>query len=301
MARLDGVVKDYGGHRGLGPVDLHLSGPTVGLLGPNGAGKSTLIRLLMGLIEPDSGTVHVLGENVEDSMPGIRRRIGYVPEGRSMFPRLTGIRGTAYAGTLAGLAEDQAIERAHSTLDALGLDEARYRPANNYSSGMVQRLKIAQALVHDPDLLILDEPTKGLDPTGRRSLLADLETFPEERGLNLLVSSHRMGDLERLVDEAIVLEDGRVRAEGPLDELSRGQAEAYDVRVAGPIDALTDHLDEQGITWESTGTGVRVDLTDPSMVARHVREAGLVVRRLEPAQGSLAETYQSVVEVSPDR
>lgn len=298
LVELEGVTKSYGAEQALGPLDLTLPDGSVGLLGPNGAGKSTLLRILLGMMPPTTGTVRVLGEEVRPGATALRRRIGYVPEGDSLFPGLTGAEATAYAGELVGMRRVDALKRAHEVLDYVQLNEERYRLVENYSTGMKQRLKLAQALVHDPELLILDEPTEGVDPQARARLLDLIATLEAEHGVRILVSTHLLADVERLAKHALVLNQGRVAALGTLDELRATTTKAYYVRVNDAPERLTAHLTEKGVKWERMHPNVRVDLADPREVLKHVRDAGLVVRHLTPVTLSLEEAFEQAVNAT---
>ena len=292
LVELENVTKDYGPHHALGPLDLTIPEGSVGLLGPNGAGKSTLIRLLLGLIPPTSGTVKVLGEPVTND---IRRRVGYMPEGNAVFPGLSGIEATAYAGELVGMGREDALKRAHQLLDYVQLGEERYRLAEGYSTGMKQRLKLAQALVHDPELLILDEPTEGVDPPSRLHLLDLIADLRRDHGVKILLSTHILPDVERIATHAIVLDGGRLVTHGTLDELRAATTKAHYVRVSGDVALLTDRLTAAKVKWERHDPLLRVELDDPRAVLRHVREAGLVVRHLAPATLTLEEAFEAAV------
>lgn len=295
MVELEGVTKTYGTEQALGPLDLTLPEGTVGLLGPNGAGKSTLLRILLGMMPPSTGTARVLGEDVRAGSTALRRRIGYMPEGDALFPGLTGIEATTYAGELVGMRRVEALKRAHEMLDYIGLAEERYRFVESYSTGMKQRLKLAQAMVHNPELLILDEPTEGVDPQARTRLLELISSLQKEHGVKLIVSTHILPDVEKLCTHALVLNSGRVAAMGSLEELKATAAKAFFVRVNGEPETLTAHLDAHGVKWERAHPNVRVELADPREVLKLVREAGLVVRHLTPVTLSLEEAFEQAV------
>jgi ABC-2 type transport system ATP-binding protein len=294
LVELEEVTKLYGAQQALGPVTLTVPEGTVGLLGPNGAGKSTLVRLMLGLIQPTSGTVRVLGE--EPGTRALRRRIGYVPEGEAIFPDMTGVEAVTYAGRLVGMHPGDALQRAHQVLDYVELSEARYRMVEKYSTGMKQRLKLAQALVHDPDLLILDEPTEGVDPEVRLRLLEFIHELSKEYGIQILLSTHILPDVERLASHVVVLNAGRVAAHGSLQELRAQRAKGYLVRVHGPADAFTEALTRKGIPWTPAPPNIQVAAEDPRAVLRALNEAGVVVRHLAPLEVSLGEAFEQAVE-----
>jgi ABC-2 type transport system ATP-binding protein len=299
LLELEGVTKLYGAHQALGPVTLTVPETSLGLLGPNGAGKSTMIRLLLGLMTPTTGTVRIRGEEVTPGSKAVRRRIGYVPEGDTLFPGLSGVESVAYAGRLVGMPRAEALKRAHQVLDYVRLGEERYRLAETYSTGMRQRLKLAQALVHDPPFLILDEPTEGVDPEARLHLLDLIAELEKEHGLRILLSTHILSDVERLAEHAMVLNQGRLVAFGTIDELKRAQTKAWIVRVNGAPSVLAKTLDRHGVRWETHAPDVRVEVDDPRQVLRFVSEAGLVVRRLSPLTLTLEEAFDEAIHREP--
>jgi ABC-2 type transport system ATP-binding protein len=292
MLELEGVTKSYGADPALGPLDLTVPEGAVGLLGPNGAGKTTLLRILLGLLKPTSGTVRVLGE---EPRPALRRRIGYVPEGDTLFPSLTGIESVTYAGELVGMRRVDALKRAHEVLDYVRLGEERYRLAEGFSTGMRQRLKLAQALVHDPELLILDEPTEGVDPEARFALLDLISALVKEHQMKVLLSTHIMTDVEKLATHALVLTEGHVAAFGTLDELRRAAAKSHYVRVVGLPGRFEEALTAQGIRWERHEPNLKVDVEDPRIVLRLARETGVSVRHLAPVTLTLEEAFEQAV------
>ena len=194
--RLDKVSVVYGRNPALKDVSAVFPKGAVGLLGPNGAGKSTMLKSLLGFIAPNKGTLEVLGLNVADKPLEIRARLGYMPETDGHIPGMNAVTFVAYCGQLAGLPKTDAMQRAHEVLYYVGLGEARYRNVETYSTGMKQRIKLAQALVHDPDLLFLDEPTNGMDPKGREEMLELVRDLARHKGGSLSLSSHVMPDVE---------------------------------------------------------------------------------------------------------
>src|SRR5512136_2145339 len=206
----------YGPIKALDDVSLTVGEGAVGLLGPNGAGKSTLLRILLGFLVPAAGEGTVLGHDIRRDQPAIRRAVGYMPEDDCFIAGMDAVTYTAYFGELSGMPRQEAMKRAHEVLFYVGLGEARYRLLDTYSAGMKQRLKMAQALVHDPKLLFLDEPTANLDPHGRSEILELIRDISSSKEIQVLISSHILADIEDLCSSVIILNKGRLAAEGRM-------------------------------------------------------------------------------------
>src|SRR4051812_9625016 len=226
-----GVTKLYGSIRALNNLSLNVPTGAIGLLGPNGSGKTTMIRTLLGLIPIDRGSGEVLGMDFRRRQLDIRRDVGFAPEDECLFPHVVGVEFVAYAGELVGMSKGDALQRAHEVLDYVGLGEARYRMVESYSTGMKQRLKLASAIVHDPQLLILDEPTNGMDPAGRQEVLELAHDLAHNKGMNLLFSSHLLPDVEAVCDYVIVLGTGKLLAEGQIKDLKQVHNRSFEVRL----------------------------------------------------------------------
>jgi ABC-2 type transport system ATP-binding protein len=243
----------YGPVEALAGVTLRLPPGRIGLLGPNGAGKSTLLKVLLGLLPPSSGRGTVLGRTLVAKPDGregnreLRRLIGYMPEADALVPGLTGVEYVALAGELYGMPRRQARRRAHEVLTYLEMEDARYRQLDEYSLGMKQRVKLAQALVHDPPVLLLDEPTSGLDPAGRDAMLRLLLELGTEYGKSLILCTHLLGDVERVCEWVVVMEAGRVRESGPVAELCGRRQDRYRLQVEGPPSAFVEELQLEGV------------------------------------------------------
>jgi ABC-2 type transport system ATP-binding protein len=268
-------------------------GPT-GLLGPNGAGKTTLLKTLLGFLRPDRGGINAFGLDPTTRPLEVRRRIGYLPEGDCHLPGMSAAAYVAFAGELSGLPRDEAISRAHEVLYYVGLGEARYRDVDTYSTGMKQRVKLAQALVHDPDLLLLDEPTNGLDPQGREEMLALIADVASRRQMSLVLCSHLLRDVERTCERVIVLNQGQVATEGSIADLTGRKRDIFDVRVKGDARAFLTDLRDQGCEWREGEDGYRVFLPEgqgPELLFVTARECGAQLRHLRPGTESLEDVF----------
>src|SRR5688572_3763183 len=216
VVELERVTVTYGRQAALRDVTVAFPAGAVGLLGRNGAGKSTLLKALLGFVHPDTGVMRVLGLNARRSTLAIRARLGYMPENDAQIPGMNAVTFVAYCAELSGLPRADAMQRAHEVLYYVGLGEARYRNLETYSTGMKQRIKLAQALVHDPDLLFLDEPTNGMDPRGREEMLELIRDLSHNKGMDVIVSSHLLPDVEYTCDFVVVLDKGAIAASGPI-------------------------------------------------------------------------------------
>ena len=254
VVTLESVTVKYGAQRALQDVTTGFVRGAVGLLGPNGAGKSTMIKTLLGLIVPAAGRMHVLGDDVATAALRIRSRVGYMPENDAHIPGMNAVSFVAYCGELSGLPRADAMQRAHEVLFYVGLGEARYRDVDTYSTGMKQRIKLAQALVHDPDLLFLDEPTNGMDPKGRDEMLELVRDLAHNKAVNVIVSSHLLPDVEYTCDHVIVMDKGRIAADGPIAALKQPHGQVFELRIKAPVgpEAFIGRLRAAGIECHTT-------------------------------------------------
>src|SRR5439155_15670648 len=258
LFRLSDVTKTYGPITALSRLSVAAAPGAVGLLGPNGAGKTTLIRTLLGLITIDSGGGEVLGMDVRSRRLDIRQAVGFMPEDECLFPAVPGVEFVSYAGELCGMARADAMQRAHEVLNYVGLDEARYRPVESYSTGMKQRLKLAAAIVHDPKLLILDEPTNGMDPAGRQEVLELARDLAHNKGMSLLFSSHLLPDVEAVCNYVVVLGSGKLLAQGEIQQLKQLHEQTFDVRLKADMSAFAERIAAAGCTAELVDEVLRV-------------------------------------------
>jgi ABC-2 type transport system ATP-binding protein len=289
----------YGKQRALNDVSASFPAGAVGLLGPNGAGKSTLLKTLLGFITPDAGSMTVLGLDVATSPAEIRARLGYMPEIDAHIPGMNAVSFVGYCGQLAGLPPVDAMQRAHEVLYYVGLGEARYRNVETYSTGMKQRIKLAQALVHDPDLLFLDEPTNGMDPKGREEMLELIRDLAHNKGMNLILSSHLLPDVEYTCDHVIVLHQASVATQGPIEELKGPRGSVFEFRIKGDRAAFSRLLHDEGLTVHAGEEDImRVFVPDQrgahalfALAARH----GVQVRHLRPSLPTLEDVFAQAV------
>lgn len=231
VAKFQNLTVRYGAFTALDDFSAEIPEGCVGLLGPNGAGKTTLLKTALGFISPARGGGLVLGCDIVSQGRTIRQKVGLMPEQDCHIPGLTAVQFVSYAGELAGMPAEQALRRAHEVLEYCGLGEARYRNVETYSTGMRQRIKLAQALVHGPQLLLLDEPTNGLDPAGREEMLELIRSISHGKDVNVIVSSHLLPDVERICDKVVVLVAGKVRAEGLIKDLKHIEGHPVDVEL----------------------------------------------------------------------
>src|SRR5438132_9551234 len=244
---LNHISRSFGKTQALIDLSLCLETGRIGLLGPNGAGKSTLMKILLGLLPPSSGTGRVLDHDLHSAGALLRRSIGYMSEADSLIPGVQGAEYVALAGELYGMSRKQALRRAHEVLTYLDLEDARYRKLEEYSTGMKQRLKLAQALVHDPPALLLDEPTSGMDPAGREGMLDLLLRLGKDHGKAILLSTHLLGDIDTVCDAVVILHQGRILCQGPVKQLCKRRQDRYRLNIHGEPNGFLDDLRLEGV------------------------------------------------------
>jgi ABC-2 type transport system ATP-binding protein len=299
VVSLTSVSVAYGKSAALRDVTTSFMGGATGLLGPNGAGKSTMLKALLGFLVPSTGRMNVLGLDVAHAPLEIRRRIGYMPESDGHIPGMNAVSFVAYCGQLAGLPKSDAMQRAHEVLYYVGLGEARYRNVETYSTGMKQRIKLAQALVHDPDLLFLDEPTNGMDPKGRDEMLELVRDLAHEKQINLILSSHLLPDVEFTCDRVVVLDKGQVVAEGSIDTLKGTRKQVFELRIKGPREAFAAAMAREGFEVHETDEDVMRVFVAAEHGARALfaladREK-VQVRHLRPSVPTLEDAFAKAV------
>ena len=264
-----------------------------GLVGANGAGKSTLIKILLGLAVPTSGSARVLGHDIRADGAALRARVGYMPEHDCLPSDVSATELVVHLARMSGLPTDAARERAADTLRHVGLYEERYRPIGGYSTGMKQRVKLAQALVHDPDVVFLDEPTNGLDPAGRDEMLELVRRIYDDFGISVLVTSHLLGELERICDHVVIVDAGVLLRSSAVADFTRASA-LLAVEVAADVDAAAAALAAAGLQVTRDGPVVLVALHDDAtydVVRDVVADHGFGLVRLEPRRHHISEVF----------
>jgi ABC-2 type transport system ATP-binding protein len=290
VATISSLTVRYGAKIAVNDLSVEVPEGCVGLLGPNGAGKTTLIKTLLGFVTPAGGSGQVLGFNVATEGLKIRQRIGLMPEIDCHIPGMNAVTFVGYAGELAGMPGSDAMRRAHEVLEYCGLGEARYRNVETYSTGMKQRIKLAQALVHGPRLVFLDEPTNGLDPAGR------------DEGVNVIVSSHLLPDIERTCDQVIVMRAGQIATQGDIATLRRTDGLQMDVELKAPSESFMQAMQARGAEIvRQMGSKCRLAFKGaPEEAGRQIfeaaREAGAQGRGFQTARRSLEDIFLEAVE-----
>ena len=305
-----GLTKNFPQVVALDSLTIDVGAGVTGLVGANGAGKSTLIKILLGLLPASSGSATVLDLDVVRQATQIRSRVGYMPEHDCLPPDVSATELIVHLARISGLPPDAARERSADVLRHVGLAEERYRPIGGYSTGMRQRVKLAQAIVHDPELVFLDEPTNGLDPLGRDDMLALIRRIGTEFGIAVLVTSHLLGELERTSDNIVVIDAGRLLRASSTAEFTQVTG-ALTVEVqdpdsgANPRDRLGHALAAQGLQVAPAGGLLRVDIVDEStydIVRDQVAELGLGLVRIEQTRHRIEDIFiaDATVEGVPD-
>ena len=307
---LRGLTKEYPGVLALDSLTADIPTGVVGLIGANGAGKSTLMKILLGLIPATRGSATVFGLDPATDARTIRERIGYMPEHDCLPTDMSATHFVMHMARMSGLPPTEARERTAETLRHVGLFEERYRHIGGYSTGMKQRVKLAQALVHDPKLLFLDEPTNGLDPNGRDDMLGLIERTGHQFGISVIMSSHLLGEIESVCTALVVIDGGRLVQAGPIDEFT-GAAGSLTVEVDRDAERLVERLTAHGIAAALAGRDVVIQLPETGAAApgdeyavqravlTHVHDLGLPLVRLSRQRRSLVDLFRTVERAAP--
>jgi len=287
----------YGHRKALDGLTFSMPEGATGLLGPNGAGKTTLVRLIIGLLPSPEGTLRVEGKDVSRHARELRSRIGLVPEGDILVPRISAVAYVAYAGRISGLPGRMAMDRAHMVLHHVGLGAERYRKVEEYSKGMRQRLKLAQALVHDPPFLILDEPTDGMDPQGRDEILELLRDLTVTHEKNILLCTHILDDVQKVCHSVLVISKGKSMGFANINGVL-GDGDLYSISITGQFERFVDILHSHGIhgSVDTDGEGqVTLAEGDVDRLFELAWNNGVSLRRVVPVRESLSQLFTRLV------
>lgn len=298
LIETESLEKRYGDVRAVADLTVAVEPGIVGLVGANGAGKSTLIKLALGLLEPTGGRIRVLGLDPLADGDQVRARVGYMPEHDCLPPDVPAAEFVTHLARTSGLPPATARERASETLRHVGLYEERYRPIGGYSTGMKQRVKLAQALVHDPELVLLDEPTNGLDPEGRRAMLELVHRIGTEFGISVVVCTHLLGEIERICTALVAIDAGRLLRSASLSAMTK-QSDLLMVEVDEDDAALATRLAERGLTVRRGDRALLVDLAGAEtfdLIRDAVADLALPLHRLEQHRHQVADLFRELPE-----
>jgi ABC-2 type transport system ATP-binding protein len=304
LIELESISKDYGPLRALDEVSLQVEKGITGLLGPNGAGKSTLIKVLLGLLRASRGRGRLLDYELGRQNRKIRANVGYMPEDDCFLHGLSGVESVQLMAQLSRLPRTEALRRAHEILDFCGIQQERYRLVETYSTGMRQKLRFAQAIVHDPSILILDEPTSGLDPHQRDAMLNRLTYLAREQGKTILLCTHILPDVQAVCDAVIILAQGRVRVADRLEKLNHPENPSVEVQCEGEARGFMEYLLAAGLTVEDEAQSMIVSGDLPERISEKIwhcaRQAEVGIRTLAPARTSLEKIFLDAVQEGTD-
>ncbi|HUT80423.1 MAG TPA: ABC transporter ATP-binding protein [Candidatus Bathyarchaeia archaeon] len=269
------------------------------ILGPNGAGKSTLLKILMGYIHETSGTAQILGYDIKKDGMLIRALVGYMPENYSIIPGVNAVKQVSLMGRISGLPKAEAMQRSHETLQYVGLEESRYRKVNEFSTGMLQRLKLAQALVNDPRLLFLDEPTNGLDPKGRMEMIDLIKEINSTHDIDIIVSSHLLPDIEATCEYATILDQGKVVSQGRINELTYQESISKEeglmlVRIKGEFNIFLQELQKANLPFQVIDRVIHIVYTDKDITHKLLsiaHQTGVQIRMMTPQKTILEDVF----------
>ena len=292
------LTKSYGPHVALDSLDIRIEKGSTGLLGPNGAGKSTFLKTILGLIQLTSGEGKVLGFDIRTQGDQIRQRIGYMPEYDALNPNMDAIHQVRYSGELIGMNPNVALQRAHQALEYVGLGEQRYREVSTFSTGMKQATKLACALIHDPALIIADEPSNGLDAQAREFMLNTLETTVNQGQRSVLMASHLMDDVERVCENIVLLHKGKLAAQGKIEDLKAIDKEV-EIHVWGSPGKMEETLTDRGLKVRREGRVMRVGHNGDetyNQILQAAADIGTQVRRMHDHEASLEDLFLVIME-----
>ncbi len=302
IIRLEKITKTYLDGRviALNDISLDLPRGKVGLLGPNGAGKTTMIKILLGLLEPDQGRIYFNETPVNEMMHVLRQHVGYVPENNPIIKDVTGVRLLVHLGRISGLPREEAIKRAHEVLLYVGLKDERYRKIETYSTGMIRRLLVAQSLIHNPQIIIMDEPTNGCDPASRRRILELIKELHTEFGKDVILSTHLLFDVEETCDEIILINNGQIIAQGNIKNLLSMKERLISIHVNKPGVVMNEVGDTSAVRVISEFNNIYLlvskdDVKTFKRVMEIIKEKNLVIYSIEEYKETLENLFIKLV------
>ena len=301
VIELEGLGVRFGKREILKGLTCSLSGRTIGLLGPNGAGKSTLINTLLGFYQPSAGTARIFGHDIRSEIKQIRGIVGYMPENDAFIANMTAVAFIRFMGELSGLPSEAALERAHESLFYVGLGESRYRKVGTYSLGMKQLAKLAQAIVHGPKLIILDEPTNGLDPPARQRMIRMIKEMREVHDLHIVLCSHLLRDVEEICEEVLILKDGRIVHYSNLEQERRANRRFVEMEPLGDSAAFAHALEGLGCECAFSANRLKAVLSDGIEIRdiyRLAAEGDVQLRRLNYRRDTLEDIFLKAMETN---
>jgi len=298
IIELKNIVFSYGDLKAVDNVTLEVGKGIYGLLGPNGAGKTTLMKVILGFLTPSSGMGTVLGHDIANSHLEVKKKIGYMPETDCLIPGMDAVTLTAYLGELSGMPRQEAMKRAHEVLYYVGLEESRYRKVETYSSGMKQRMKLAAALVHDPELLFLDEPTSGMDPQARKEMLELINDIGTKGTMNIIISSHILADVESTCGYVLIMNRGKIVSQQEMASALHGETvNIIELKLKGDIAAFKEKL--SGFHMEQDEKGVyRVHLPkdySPQSLFKTAYETKVQIRHFRKSKVTLEDAFVTAI------
>jgi ABC-2 type transport system ATP-binding protein len=299
LIELKGLTVRFGNRDILLNLTASLRGRAIGLLGPNGAGKSTLINTLLGFYKPVSGSARVFGQDITNNLRNIRSLVGYMPENDAFISKMNAVSFVQMMGELSGLPSRVALERAHEALFYVGLAEARYRQLGTYSLGMKQLAKLAQAIVHAPKLLILDEPTNGLDPSARQRMVRMIREIRDSKEMRIVLCSHLLRDVEDTCDEVLILKQGQIAHYSNLDEERRANKRFVELEIYGANGDFTAAIEKMGCECAVTANRIKMVLADgieTRDIFRIAAEQQVRIRRLNFRRDTLEDIFLKAME-----
>ena len=299
MIKATNVVKQYGNLKALDDFSIEIPAGKVGILGPNGAGKSTFVKIALGLLTPTSGEITVLGETLTKNTTEIRRKIGYMPEHDCIPNEMTGVEFLIEMGMVSGMSLSGATERTHEILGHLRMGEEKYRLINEYSGGMRQKIKLAQGLIHAPEVVFLDEPTSGLDPNARREMLETINGLTDVSNTKVLLSTHILQDVETVCDSVIIVKDGKLQMQEDVKAIVGEKSNFIQVRIGGKSENFISELKKKKIAVEDDGRALIIPYVDNSTYDDIINasvKSKCSLYEMERTSQSMDSVYQEIIE-----